>query len=86
MHFAIAALLALCLNMHSFAQDKQEESRFYKVSIVELALPADAELPFSLDAEESPEKSWVTIGSRESRHFNSVYWMAGGPLQSFKRP
>ena len=56
MHFAIAALLALCLNMQALAQNTQDEPKFYKVNIVELALPADAELPFSLDAEESPEK------------------------------
>jgi hypothetical protein len=56
MHFAIAALFALCLNMQAIAQNTQEEPKFYKVSIVELALPADADLPFSLDAEISPDE------------------------------
>lgn len=42
--------------MQASAQNTQEEPKFYKVSIVELSLPAEAEPPISLDAEISPNE------------------------------
>lgn len=56
MKCALAAVFAICLNIQLFAQNGQDGQNCYRVSIVELALPAEAELPISLDDELSPEE------------------------------